>query len=161
MSKFLFGLLLGWGLLGGVSCIGSDDTKPGQAYATDIVWQQQYAMIGRPAPTITWMEADSLNCYDGHGWTSYSVGPIEGGAIDGGTGTCVAGLNFVGPPDSAFVAWPTGTTFISQTAFAHELCHAWSYQTTGDPDAQHLGPCFNPPGSYVQIANDALAQEDL
>lgn len=156
--KFVLFVLFIFALFLGMGCVGPDDTKPGQAYATQIVWQQQYLMIGREAPMVVWMEGSSLNCYANRGWTTYAIPNPDGGV----GGECVAGLNFVGPPDTAFVAWIAGTKYISQTAFAHELCHAWSYQTTGDADNDHLGPCFQPEGAnYVTIANDALAREDL
>lgn len=134
-------------LFGG--CISAPEPD-GVDYAYQIVWQQQYQMDGHPAPYVEWVMPAQLNCADGRGWISAE-----------NNGECVGGL-YHQENNSAQVAWPGDNWKISAMAFAHELCHAFSYQTTGDADGQHMGPCFVPPADcYVSRANDALAREDL
>lgn len=137
-------------LAGMMGCGIEQTTKRGQSFATQVVWQQQYLMGDVPPPPIFWIEAAQLNCADMRGWDTYPMPNVP---------ECVAGLFY---PDTyrAFVAWPAGTESISDTSFAHELCHAFSYDTTGDGDAGHVGPCFKP-GGYLESANEALVRLGL
>jgi hypothetical protein len=126
----------------------------GVAFATQIVWQQQYVMGDAQPPAVYWMEPGQLDCADGQGWKPNPLIQANVTLPD-----CVAGLYYQ-DDKTAYVALPLGSE-ISDTAFAHELCHAFMWATTGDGDENHLGPCFNAPGNYVKIANDALARVQL
>jgi hypothetical protein len=137
-----------------IGCNASYGTQPDQAEATKIVWVQQYGVIGHDPPAVQWIGQAVLNCYDNKGWT------VEVG--DAGTPLCLAGL-FHGDDWLAQVAWPPRNELFSTTAFAHELCHAlmWLQSDGLDPDPDHTGPCFEPNGGYMQIANAALAAAGL
>lgn len=150
LPLIILGLAFSFAMLFG--CVVQAPQPEGVSFATQIVWQQQYVMGDAVPPTVYWMESGSLDCENGQGWTP---APDLKVPFD-----CVSGLYFQ-DDKTAFVAWPESTQFISQTSFAHELCHAFMWATTGDGDEAHLGPCFNAPGNYTKIANDALARAQL
>lgn len=132
------------------SCRIDLPTKPGQELATNVVWVQQYNMESTPPPVVMWINPAQLNCENGQGWTvlpSVSLFP------------CVSGLYYQ-KLNQAYVAWPEGTQNISDTSFAHELCHAWGWLALGDGDGNHIGSCYEV-GGYVQIAKEALARVGL
>lgn len=137
------------------ACNTGYGTQPNQAEATRVVWVQTYGVTGHPPPAVQWIEGPQLDCYDNMGW-------YEAGAGDGGAPLCVAGL-FFNNDWFAQVAWPAGNETFSTTAFAHELCHAFSWLQSGgtNADPTHIGPCFQPNGGYVQVANEALEAEGL
>ena len=152
MKKFL-PILLGvaFSAMMTFGCAVEAPAPPGVPFATQIVWQQQYVMGDALPPVVYWVVGDALNCADGQGWapapSKYTLPP------------CVAGLYYQ-DEKTAYVAWPNGTRYISDTSFAHELCHAFMWATTGDGDENHVGPCYTL-GGYVQIANEALVRVDL
>ena len=116
----------------------------------NVVWIQQYGMGTILPPAVMWIDPAQLNCGDGRGWFVLpSVSPF----------LCVSGLYYQ-TLNQAYVAWPEGTQNISDTSFAHELCHAWSRLALGDGDGDHIGSCYKV-GGYVQIANEALARVGL
>jgi hypothetical protein len=125
----------------------SPDLKPGQEEAFQIVWKDTYNLNYQP-PTVVWVEGSYLTCSEGRGWT----------AVIDGKELCVAGLTFLEKNESQ-VAWPAGTTKISATAYAHELCHIWGYYH-GDIDYGHKGPCFVS-GGLVEQANKKLVEKGL
>lgn len=98
--------------------------KPGQEAVTEIVWNT-YGSTTRIPPITIWLSHEHLNCRDGKGFWTW----IAEEEPNKWRQECVSGAYF---PAShmAFVAWPKGTTRISDTAFAHELCHAWTRDLT-------------------------------
>lgn len=136
--------------LGFVACGSNPARIVGQDEAESVVWCQTYHAHRFHVPPITWVR--NLPCAQGHGFYT-TVTP--GGAS---TGSCVGGY-YWDVYDFAFVALPPGETF-SETAYAHELLHAYERYTTGNLDPNHTGPDWQP-GGLLERANEALAAVGL
>lgn len=121
-----------------------------QEWATKIVWNEGYGSTSNP-PQIEWFEQDRLNCFerDGRfiGWKPYSNSDI-----------CVGGLYHDGV-NLVQLAHPTNFKF-SNSAFAHELWHAYLKCSTGDSDNGHKDPGFGPSG-IVTKTNENLVELGL
>lgn len=141
---------LGWLVLGVVlaaGCVPHTPRQPGQDVAEAVVWRGAFAQT-RTAPDVSWVPAAELTCFNGHG---FILDLTPGGAP---TNTCVGGVYWE-TVDMAEVATPTGGWRLSDSSYTHELYHAYLWHTTGDGDAQHRGPGWQP-GGIVEHTNDVL-----
>lgn len=131
---FAMGLLFGF-LFGGCGhqkIVPSINKKDNQQLAMIVVWtaysdyEQSPPQVGHYPPTIAWIDG-----------SSFMVGNqyVRGAYYD--------------RPNLALVAWPVGNHLFSNTAFAHELCHAFFHD-----DNSH-SVCINylPP---IETANKRL-----
>lgn len=92
---------------------------PGLVYADLLnaivnVWVDEFGMKYSDLPKLTWVTGSKLNCFTGRGWKNGDE--------------CVGGLSFQGRNECQ-IAWPTGETKFSRTAFVHELRHAKAWIT--------------------------------
>lgn len=108
--------------------------QAGQDMAESIVWTWTYGGVATyvSPPPLLWVDSSS-ECTTGAGVHYTGSFPCYG--YDG---MCCKGL-YVTQDDVVYAVWYGK---ISDTAYAHELCHAWSQYATGDGDNHHTGPCF-------------------
>lgn len=87
-----------------------------------VAWRYVYGQ-GPKAPNVTYIGPPHLNCNNGRGWKR----PIDG--------VCIGGVTPV--PTEIWIAYPANRPPLSETAFCHELGHAYLWQTTKHPDPEH------------------------
>lgn len=128
-------------------CSKQLDVKENQDKAETIVWRS-FGSDTRVAPIVEWKEGKELDCPTGrsfYGWTQNKQGVW--------VRLCLLG-QYVSVMHIAFVAIRVGDKF-SDTAFAHELCHAYfrdsDHTVCNETDAN--GP--------IRRANEALRKEGL
>ena len=146
-----------------IGCGGIDNNCPmpqadftiinGEDAAYKIVWNNTYNVTQYPHPWVGWVYQPNLIC-DVASETSTNAGQALGISW---CGQCVGGL-FDGY--FAAVAKPNGYD-ISSTAFAHELFHAYLYDTTGDLDPSHTDSRWWQSNGPVQQAEGSLMKAGL
>jgi hypothetical protein len=124
-----------------VAC-GAHERVPGQDQAEIIVWRSTYQSQQSP-PAVIWIHKKDLNCDGGDAFYAYDNFCVYGVYAEGG---------------DAEVAL-RGDGHISQTSYAHELLHAYLYDTTGTP-TNHETPEWQP-GGLLSIAQQALIASGL
>jgi hypothetical protein len=97
-------------------CAGSFERLPGQDDAERIVWRELYGEEGDPPP-VEWLDKDApVGGYAFPGWKVQVMRNDSTTRTNGG---------------------PCVTRYFSETAYAHELMHAHTFNRTGDIDAAH------------------------
>lgn len=123
--------------IAGKSYEGPVTILPGQEDATRIVWEWTYggAATVSKSPPILWRTGDTCTgevdhiTYQGSFSCPYAY-----------KNACCSGL-YVIQSDFIYVENTDFAMKISDTSFAHELCHAWD-QRSGADYQEHWGPCF-------------------
>lgn len=119
------------------------ESMPGQKEAIEIIWRLTYHEEANP-PIIYWITGAALECSNGDGYW------------DPNDPTSCIGGQLLGDRWAATIAWPRDNKLFSDTAIAHELCHAHWWLKTGNVDGLHGGPCFVGPDALYKIANRNL-----
>jgi len=115
-----------------------------ELHARDIVWTFFGATQEAP-PSVHWEEGEACPTIPGRHILRY---------LDNGTIKCLLGWYW--EPDHH--ARVIRTDKISDSAYAHELYHAWLWIHTGDLDPNHRNPGWT---TVVGHANDLLRQSNL
>lgn len=131
-----------------------------QEEATQVVWRNTYRESHDP-PNVQWRT--DLTCY-----VDPTTGADEGfmgSNTYGGpsNGHCDAGLTFTDLDLCEVALYPPEPNFVFSgpaSAFAHELLHMHLYYATGDGDAGHTRPEWQP-GGLLDQANAALKAAGL
>lgn len=142
----------------GASYSGPTNPQPNQDKAFHIVWHDVYDLEG-DGPPILWRFGDRCNT-DPNAPNTFKD--------PGGSGCLFGYYDPYAIDDTAnLVTVEWNGNFSAYETFAHELCHVYVYYTTGDPDNDHVSPCFSidgvaytpdhvAPGSLVDLADQAL-----
>lgn len=117
--------------------------------AVNIVWRDVYKVHDYSPPVIEFVRGDALVC--GANNTRFFT------ELDG-KNVCVSGA-LTWQTYTAQVAFWKGAR-LSDTALAHELCHAYSRVILKVSDPNHQGPCFTSDG-LVKQANNVLWENGL
>jgi len=118
--------------------------------AEEVIWHVFGDDSTKTAPIVDWVEGRKLDCANGRAfWTVYAVEAYSN------TKACVAGL-YVKSAHLALVAWRAGQA-MSETALAHELCHAYFRDTASHEICRDDGSHDDP----VTRANEQLRKMGL
>ena len=139
---------------------------PHQREAAYSVWEVTYYDLSEDPPPIRWVFQQDLDCSPDRSGQDVGFHPPKFfGALER-TSYCVGGETYglFYEVYEVQLAAPDGKTF-SETAFAHELYHAFLHYRDGDGDDRHSDPGFGIGYGHlyglVDAANDALRSQGL
>jgi hypothetical protein len=107
---------------------------PGQDSAEAMVWIWTYGGVATymDPPPVVWVAPEST-CTESNGVTYTGSFPCYGD-----DGICCNGIYIT---QSDFI-YAVQAGAISDSSYAHELCHAWKGYSTGDFDTNHTSECY-------------------